>query len=60
MLKVIKGNRDELEVEALKTIWLGKPEDADRLIERLSRKPDVKLRLVGNASLDARKPATKN
>jgi len=46
MLKVINGGRDALEVEALRTIWLGSMEDADRLISRLRRNPNIKLRLV--------------
>jgi hypothetical protein len=31
MLKIINGGRDALEAEALRTIWLGGKEDADRL-----------------------------
>jgi hypothetical protein len=46
MLKVINGGRDALEAEALRTIWLGSKEDAERLIGRLKRNPNIKLRLV--------------
>ncbi len=46
MLKVIEGQRAALEAQALRTIWLGSPEDADRLLARLKRNPDVKLELV--------------
>jgi hypothetical protein len=48
MLKVINGGRDALEVEALRTIWLGSKEDGDRLISRLKRNPNIKLRLVSD------------
>jgi hypothetical protein len=40
MLKVINGGRDALE-EALRTIWLGSKDDADRLISRLKRNPNI-------------------
>jgi len=46
MLKVINGGRDALEAEALRTIWLGSKEDADRLISRLTRNRNIKLRLI--------------
>jgi hypothetical protein len=46
MLKLINGGRDALEVETLRAIWLGSKEDADRLISRLKRAPNIKLRLV--------------
>ncbi len=58
MLKVINGGRDALEVEALRTIWLGSKEDADRLISRLKRDPNIKLRLVSDVA-DQAKPVSK-
>jgi hypothetical protein len=33
ILKIINGDRDALEVGALRTIWLGGKEDADRFID---------------------------
>jgi hypothetical protein len=56
MLKVINGGRDALEVEALRTIWLGSKEDADRLIGRLKRNPNIKLRLVSDVRQVKQKP----
>jgi hypothetical protein len=51
MLKIINGGRDALEVEVLRTIWLGSKEDADRLISRLKRNPNIKLRLVRSSKV---------
>jgi hypothetical protein len=59
MLKVIKGNRAALEAEALKTIWPGSAEGADRLINRLKRNPNIKLRLVSNDPPNQQKPPPK-
>jgi hypothetical protein len=50
MLKVIQGNRDELEKEVLRTIWLGSPEEADRLIGQLQNLPQPSLQLVTSCS----------
>lgn len=46
MLKVIDGDRAALEALALKTIWLGDQDDADRLLARLKRHPGPKLTVV--------------
>ncbi len=48
MFKVIQGNRDQLEAEALRTIWLGDPEDATVLLNRLKPNRKNTLRLVVN------------
>lgn len=47
-LKIIEGNRDELERKVLETIWLGSLEEADRLIAKLQTLPQPDLRLVSN------------
>lgn len=47
-LKVIKGDRDELERKVLKAIWLGTPEEADYLIGKLQALPQPDLRLVAD------------
>jgi hypothetical protein len=47
-LKVIKGNREELERKLLKAIWLGTPEEADYLIGKLQVLPKPDLRLVAD------------
>jgi hypothetical protein len=47
-LKVIEGNRDELERNLLKAIWLDTPEEADYLIGKLQSLPQPDLRLVGD------------
>lgn len=46
MLKVLEGDRDAFEVELLKTIWLGSPEAANRMIAKLQSLPQPNLRLV--------------
>lgn len=46
MFKVIDGERDAFERELLKTIWLGSPEEADRMIAKLKNLPQPKLRLI--------------
>jgi hypothetical protein len=56
MLKLINGGRDALEVEVLRTIWLGSKEDADRLIGRLKRNPNIKLRLISDVRQVKQKP----
>jgi hypothetical protein len=56
MLKLINGGRDALEVETLRTIWLGSKEDADRLISRLKRDPNIKLRLVSDVRQTRQNP----
>lgn len=56
MLKLINGGRDALEVEVLRTIWLGSKEDADRLIGRLKRNPNIKLRLISDVRHVKQKP----
>lgn len=45
-LKVIEGDRDELERKVLKVIWLGTPEEANYLIGKLQALPQAELRLV--------------
>jgi hypothetical protein len=45
-LKVIEGNRDELERKLLETIWLGTPEEAVFLISKFQALPQPDLRLV--------------
>jgi hypothetical protein len=49
-LKVIEGNRDELERKLLKAIWLGTLEEADYLIGKLQSLPQADLRLVENSN----------
>jgi hypothetical protein len=57
-IKVIDGNRDELERRLLKAIWLGTLEEADYLIGKLQSLPQADLRLVesNNKGLDLNKP----
>jgi len=45
-LKVIVGGRDQLERKALKAIWLGTPEEADYLVNKLQAQQQPDLRLV--------------
>ena len=49
-LKVIDGNRDELERKLLKAIWLGALEESDNLISKLQSLPRADLRLVESNS----------
>lgn len=50
MLKVLEGDRAAFEAEVLKTIWLGSPEEADRMITKLQNLPQPNLRLVTSPS----------
>lgn len=48
MLKVVDGDRDAFERELLQTIWLGSPEDANRMIATLQNLPKPKLQVVSS------------
>jgi hypothetical protein len=61
MFKVIDGERDAFERELLKTIWLGSPEEADRMIAKLKNLPQPKLQLVISPLMNGPlSPAPKN
>jgi hypothetical protein len=61
MLTVIDGDRDAFEKELLRTIWLGRPEEANQMIAKLQNLPQPKLHSVTSSlTAGSSSPAPEN